>query len=113
MIRSGEDPGSGDGPGSAGAGDRGARRKPAVEGGHGVHPVKRIPRRQAARTPRSRFPSPVRRSFMTGGIPGFAATGRATLPIQIPNDPALAGLSTYWPGVVMASGSPLPITASP
>ena len=39
-------------------------------------------------------------------------TGRATLPIPIPNDPALAGFTTYWQGFVMDSGSPLPIGVS-
>ena len=51
-------------------------------------------------------------SFMTGGIPGLFGTGRATLRIPLPNDPALVGLSTYWQGFVLDSKSPLPIGIS-
>ena len=47
-------------------------------------------------------------NFMTS--PGFfPGTGRATLPIPIPNDPALSGLTTYWQAFVMDDTSPLPI----
>ena len=43
------------------------------------------------------------------GIPGFRGTGRAILPIPIPNDPALVGFETFWQGFAFDSGSPLPI----
>jgi hypothetical protein len=36
-------------------------------------------------------------------------TGTATIPIEIPNDSGLLGLTTYWQAFVMDSGSPLPI----
>ncbi len=51
-------------------------------------------------------------SFMTGGLPGFFATGRATLLVPIPNDRVLVGLSTYWQGFVFDNKSPLPIGVS-
>ena len=47
--------------------------------------------------------------LVTSGIRGLRGTGRATLSIQIPNDPSLVGYETFWQGFVFDSGSPLPI----
>ena len=46
---------------------------------------------------------------MTSGPPGFPGVGTAKLSVPIPNDSALVGLTTYWQGFVLDSGSPLPI----
>ena len=48
---------------------------------------------------------------MTDGSPSFSF-GKATLPIPIPNDASLVGLTTYWQGFVMDIFSPLPIGVS-
>ena len=50
-------------------------------------------------------------SFVTDGFPGLTY-GRATLPIPIPQDPTLLGLSTFWQAFVLDPGSPLPIGVS-
>ena len=50
--------------------------------------------------------------LVTSGIPGLRGTGRATLSIQIPNDPTLIGFETFWQGFVMDSGSPSSIGVS-
>ncbi len=50
-------------------------------------------------------------SLMTDGSSGLTS-GKATLPIPIPNDASLVGLKTYWQGFVMDTASPLSIGVS-
>jgi hypothetical protein len=53
-------------------------------------------------------------SFFTSGLAGIPGIGTAKLPVPIPNDTTLIGLTTYWQGFVSdnASSSPLAVSHS-